>query len=420
MNQVNRIIPHIIEQHAEEASFLWLLRRAAVHAPHYDLKDLVTLDERVEAHLDGLRIAGEEGWEVCLGNLATQEPGELFAAGVLALEGNDFSRLEELYRIAEEAPKAMTGLISALGWVEAHCLRGKVNGLLVSKSPLWRWVGISACAIHRIDPGKYLDEAILDDDPHLRARALRTVGELGKQDMKPLVLRSIGHDDHASCFWAAWSAVLIGDRGKAVEFLQTEIIQGSDDRREAMELILRIADLQHVKRLLGDLAQRPDTLRKAIIGAGISGDAAYIPWLIKQMEAPEYARPAGESFSMITGVDIAYEDLEGECPEDFEAGPTENPEDEDVALDEDEDLPWPDTEQVQQWWNRRQDAFKPGVRHLLGKPMSETHCLAVLKDGMQRQRRAAALELALTQPKKPLFEIRSVGKKQQQLLSQVP
>ena len=52
-------IPHIIDQHAEEAAFLWLLRSNAVSAPHYDLDDLSGLDERVEAHIDGLRIAGD-------------------------------------------------------------------------------------------------------------------------------------------------------------------------------------------------------------------------------------------------------------------------------------------------------------------------------------------------------------------------
>ena len=53
-----------------------------------------------------------------------------------------------------------------------------------------------------------------------------------------------------------------------------------------------------------------------------------IPCVIEFMSSPEMARIAGESFSMITGLDLAYEDLEGEWPEGFEAGPTENPEDE--------------------------------------------------------------------------------------------
>ena len=60
------IIQVIVDQHAEEAAFLWLLRNAAVGAPHYNLQDLANLDERVEAHIDGLRIAGTPGWETCI------------------------------------------------------------------------------------------------------------------------------------------------------------------------------------------------------------------------------------------------------------------------------------------------------------------------------------------------------------------
>jgi len=48
----------IVDQHSEEAAFLGLLRSIAVHEPHYDLNHLTTLDNRIEAHLDGLRIAG--------------------------------------------------------------------------------------------------------------------------------------------------------------------------------------------------------------------------------------------------------------------------------------------------------------------------------------------------------------------------
>src|SRR6478736_4012560 len=58
------IVHEVVTQHAEDASFLWLLRHAAVSQPHYSLADLSKLDNRVEAHLDGLRIASESGWDV--------------------------------------------------------------------------------------------------------------------------------------------------------------------------------------------------------------------------------------------------------------------------------------------------------------------------------------------------------------------
>lgn len=78
------IIADIVSQHVEEAAFLWLLRSNATRQPHYALKDLAKLDERVEAHLDGLRVAGEPGWELCLAALDNEEAGEVFAASVMA------------------------------------------------------------------------------------------------------------------------------------------------------------------------------------------------------------------------------------------------------------------------------------------------------------------------------------------------
>jgi hypothetical protein len=76
MNLTNiTVIESLVEQHAEEAAFLWILRdAAAVHAPHYSLKDLADIDERVEAHIDGLRIAEDVGWTICADALAQEEP----------------------------------------------------------------------------------------------------------------------------------------------------------------------------------------------------------------------------------------------------------------------------------------------------------------------------------------------------------
>jgi uncharacterized protein (TIGR02270 family) len=416
MKQAQSVIPHIIDQHAEEAAFLWLLRHNAIHAPHYNLKDLAKLDERVEAHLDGLRIAGDYGWEVCCNNLEYKEPGEVFAASLLALEGNDINRINKVYQVVEETPETLTGLISAIGWIEPHHLQGKVSGLLVSKNPLWRRAGIAACAIHRVNPGQFLDQAIQDDDPQLRARALRAAGELGRADLKTAVLKQVNEQDNGIAFWAAWSAVKLGDRGKALSSLQTKIVEDSEYSIKAMQMALRVLNLPDIRELLKPLVQNQDRFREAIIGVGIAGDPSYIPWLIKQMEVPVFAKIAGESFSFICGVDIAYQDLDGELPKDFAVGPTENPGDEEVAMDPDEDLPCPDPLLIDGWWKQHQHDFLPGVRYLSGKPLSELQCQNVLRTGKQRQRQAAALELALMQPSTPLFETRAIGKRQQKWL----
>lgn len=412
------VVPAILSQHAGEAAFLWLLRDAAVRAPHYNQKDLAHLDDRVEAHIDGLRVAGDAGWELCAEQLAYEEPGEVFAAGLLALESKNLKRLEQVLAVAEDVPTTTRGFISALGWVTPQQLKGTGKTFLNGGSPFLKRLGIAACAIHRVDPGAQLDRALADDDAALRARALRAAGELGRKDLLPTLREHAGSDDEACRFWAAWSAVLLGERGRALESLKVEVTAASPFAARALQLVSRAFDGPAAQAWFKGLVQDPQWLRTVIVATGQHGDPHYVPWLIKQMKTPEVARIAGEAFAMITGVDLAYLDLEGEWPEGFEAGPTENSEDEDVGLDPDEDLPWPEPELVKAWWESEKGRFQAGTRYLAGQPVGTEHCRQVLSTGFQRQRNAAALELALLEPGKPLFETRAPGFRQQKLLGQ--
>ena len=235
------IIPHIVAQHAEEAAFLWLLRDAAVDAPHYRLRDLARLDGRVEAHIDGLRVAGEPGWQIALAQMERhQEAGEVFAAGVLALESQDQARIGRVIAVAEAVPETARGLISALGWLHPEALRGTVRGFLDDASPVRRMLGLAACSVHRVDPMLYLWPLLTDAAPIVRARALRLIGELGGADMSQ-ELRDALHDGDQACrFWAAWSAGLIGERGPAIPVLKQHAEGDGAFKGRALDLVLRI------------------------------------------------------------------------------------------------------------------------------------------------------------------------------------
>jgi len=413
-------IAAVVGQHAEEAAFQWLLRDSAVSAPHYDLADLAKLDGRVDAHIDGLRIAGDQGWNLCAEALEHQEAGEVFAAAVLALESEDQSRFEKVFSAAQEDPSTVRGLVSALGWVSQESLRGTVKGLLSSPDPLRRRVGIAACALHRVHPKDALGTAIGDEEEALQSRALRAVGELGRTDLAGRLQATFQAEDASCRFWAAWASVLTGNRTDALELLRFFGTVESAFRIRAMQVALRVMTPASSRQWLKGLRDGDGALRDVLVGVGIGGDPSYVPWLITQTDAPAVARVAGEAFTMIVGVDLASEDLEGEWPEGFEAGPTDNPEDENVAMDADEDLPWPDRPLVQKWWDANKIRFTPGQRYLVGQPITAAHCQDVLRTGYQRQRNAAAFELALMEPEAPLFETRAPGFRQQRQLACTP
>jgi uncharacterized protein (TIGR02270 family) len=171
--------------------------------------------------------------------------------------------------------------------------------------------------------------------------------------------------------------------------------------------------------LLQSLASNAASIRRLIRGTGLAGDPTYVPWLIGFMTKDPLARLAGESFSLITGLDLAWLDLERKPPQDFESGPNDDPDDPNVEMDEDDGLPWPDQAKVQAWWDANSHRFQPGVRYFMGEPLNRENCLRVLKEGFQRQRIAAAYYLSLLNPGTPLFEWRAPAWRQQRLLAQM-
>ena len=412
------IIPYAITEHAEEASFLWLQRAYAVQAPNYSPQQFADLNERLAAHIDGLRLAGEEGWALLEATLDNEGPEDFFPAAVLALEAQD-GRFDALIERAKRAPEAVPGLISALGWVSPQFLSGRVKLLLDDALPLKQKLGIAACALHRQDPGTALDRCLASPTDSVRIRALRTAGELGRSDVLPQLRAALLEAKPELRFWAARSALLLGDRAKALDTLVSFALKAGQRQLQALQLALQAMDTATGHALLLQLADMPDAARLRIIGCGLVGDSRYAPWLIEQMAQPVLARIAAEAFVNITGADFNLDQLEALPPDDFEDGPSEDPDDENVELPEDIALPWPNTGKVQQWWNSNQSRFQTGTRYFLGQPPTREHCVKVLKEGFQRQRIAAALYLSLLQPGTPLFEWRAPAWRQQRWLAKM-
>jgi len=406
------IIAEIVSQHAEEAAFLWLLRSNATKAPHYSLKDLAKLDGRVEAHLDGLRVAGEPGWELCKAGLGNEENGEVFAASVMAFESGIEARIQPVLEVVMAKPELKRGMVSALGWCSIEQASPQIQRFLSSQLHLHRQIGLAGCTVHCADPGQALTQAVTSRNLALRARALKAVGELGRKDLLKAVKENLGAEDDQVRYWAAWSCALLGESA-AIPVLRQLVESGHPRREQACAMAVRRMPVEQAQAWLKMLASNPSTLRLAVQAAGVIGDPANIPWLVQQMANPMVARAAGESFTFITGIDLAYDDLDTDKPDGFEAGPTENPEDENVEMDADEDLPWPNTQLIEKWWFTHRIELTTGTCYLLGKPMAIDSLNDVLRTGRQRQRTAAAIELAMRQPGQPLFSTNARGFRQQ-------
>lgn len=420
-----RVVVPVIEQHWSEWHFLAGTRETLVAASRLRLNGLLRNDDRLFANMDGVAFSDDfirfelvplvEGF------------GECFMYAVLCLERKSLIELTRLVLLANASNAAERGLISAFGWVSAQTLQGLLPDFLKSHDPLQRRIALSACAMHRVDPGPPLDAAFTATDIPLRARAFRVAGDVGRLDLLPLLQAAAMRDSEPAGprFWAARSAVMLGDRGVALSWLTT-LAEGTGPFSDAAaELSLKALDLpaahQHLRHCAAQI--KPDTpaaaqaRRRLIRRCGITGDPHLIPWLIAQMTDLRLTRLAGEAFSMITGADLAWLDLDRKPPAGVDFGPNDDPEDDNVAMDEDDGLPWPDPDKVQAWWHAQQHRFPAGHRFFIGELPSPAHALKVLRDGFQRQRIAAAQWACLLTPGTKLFPTAAPAWRQQRWLA---
>lgn len=407
------ILPEIVEQHADDAAFLWRQRDVAVRSPVYDLRSLCQLDDRLQANLDGLSLAGEAGWRLC-----AEDP---FVSMSLAVRRVDLGAMADIVASSTESRGKARAVVAALGFASVDNVVRTLRALFADDCPAeYRVFGIAGAAAHRRDPGPVLAEAAHAADLRLRARALRTVGELGRVDLVPVLLRAMGSSAEACQFWAAWSAGLLGEP-TAGEVLWRIANAGAPLEatlpERACDLAARRADPRSSLWRLRALTGVPGRQRVALVGAAALGDPALLPWVIDCMTRPEDARLAGWVLAEVTGVDLRAQRLAGTPPSSFHAAPTDHPDDEHVAVDPDEHLPCPDEVAVRRWWAQQGPQFPVGTRFLRGRPMDIPWLEHVLRNECQPTRAAAALELRLRQPGRPLLDVRAPARRQMRALA---
>ncbi len=443
-------VDEVEQQHAEESALLRQVRSVLLRAPHVQLHRLRRLDDRLAAHLDGVAVAGAHGLALLEAGLESPTPGVVFALTVCALQGRHAPLLHRLVTLAATLPEAERGLLSAFGWVSAEDLQGTVRALLGSKVPVHRAWALAACAMHRVDPGDSLVRAVQDADAGVRARAWRVAGQVGRCDLadaarqalarpiepgapSPLSPQANAHpapcaDQQA----AAWALTLWGHgQHEAVRraLMQAELRPEPSAQPlsplpalAAHRLAILTAPLDWGReqiRLLGLQAGAAMPIKRRMMQAvAWLGDVQAVPWLIQHMGDDRWARLAGEVLSTITGADLAALGLERKPPKGVQPGPSDRPQDLDVAMDEDDSLPWPDAPLVHDWWQQASTRFVAGQRYVGGQPPQRAHLIQMLKTVGQRQRALAAEHLALLNPAAGLFPVAAPAWRQQRWLTQ--
>jgi uncharacterized protein (TIGR02270 family) len=292
------ILENIVGQHAEQAASLWEQRDSLALDDPPDLDAIAAIGDRLEISLDGIRVASRAAWPCVLAlHDASPGKGELFVVSWTALEFESADYVAQAVEIGRTAIDGPGGLLGALAWHAPRLIAPWVRAWIDdARDPFKRFLGVSACVEHRVDPKQMLSLRLRDPDTSVRAASLRLVAKLGRADLTGEVRNAGADEDQQVRFWAAWALSELGSGDLAVPELRRVAVQGDDNALSALRAAVKATPRKEVRSWIGSLYTSPQSASLGVRAAGMLGDRSILPWLIEQMGNPALAVTAGASF----------------------------------------------------------------------------------------------------------------------------
>lgn len=385
----------VLQEHLDEAAFLWSLWERALVSGNYELAEAAELEERLLAHVDGLVVGGEAAIaELLLPGLETDEPERISAATLSLLAGNGERELEETLEVLDSGDEVQrAGIGRALELSEREGLEAALLRRLTAEDPALRVLAFQVLAFRGALPQEKRTEWLYRDDAAPVIAALRDPRPLPR-DVAQAVLPQLLVDPRPGVREAAMVAGLVSGARAAWKACHKVAEEGGVGRRQCLTMLALGGDERDVELLAGLLRQEASRM-DVLWALGFSGQALAAEACLEWMSDDRAAALAGEAFSAITGLK-----LEGE----YRKAPQE--EDALVALEEEDleanlvpgpeaSLALPVREAVEGWWQKARKNFKRGIRHLRGNKLDAGQLWGALESEPMRRRPVLALELAI-------------------------
>lgn len=335
----------VLEEHLDELGFLWERRQAVLFAPDWTVAELADLEERAEAHLDGLRIGDEHATALAHSRIDGDEAGDVTAAALVLLE---LGQHGAVLAAARRSGAARDGARIALRHAAVAPAADALYTLTLEADLAVAAFAVDVLAFHRARRPPEPERLLRAADPAVRALGWFALGRLAPAPDAPLLERALDDPDAHVRRAALHAAAAAG--AEAVVGLCRTAARGAGAVPEAVAFLGVVGDPVDRPLLEAALRRDPTVAVAGIEGLGSLGDPAGVPALLEAMTVPVLASAAADAFVRTVGpVDLR--------PHAGTGG---------AAQSEDDDVPLPDPERARAAWASRRAGMAPGGRWQAG------------------------------------------------------
>lgn len=383
------ILWDVVEEHLDEAEFLWGLCNALLDDPEYSAPELHEGPSfRLSAHVAALSVADP----IVIDELllpALDDPARAPAAALAWLARPEPDAASSLLRATVARDEDIVrGVAAAFGWSMRPSLDAAVRGLLRSSSGELDVLLLQICAARALDAGTAFDRALASSDRAAQGAAVLASRWGDRRKLLPFVEHYI---EDAEFGLAAIDTALGWGSQLAWQALSKRAQTGDANALARFAMFTGEATV----RQLVALTQYDERRHAALWALGWAGwpeaARACLSWM--QHDDATVAALAGEAFAWITGLPVTEPyfsaSLASEDDEDAdeELPPLEEDLETDLTLRPEDALPAPDASAIERWWEAEASRFSNRTRMMLGRPIGSDAVVWGLREGAVMRRR---------------------------------
>lgn len=337
----NRLHASIYVEHLEEAALLYEHRRLWLEDPSLTLRDVAELEERQEAHLDGLVVGAPQTLALCdqavaegaaaefhVGVRIASRCGQIGVFDALALRLSELDE-DEGSEFEEAASSALSAELPT-DWAPmlSDVLENSTCGAIVAE----------AVGRRRIPTGPLLLRIVVEQGSMVDPRYVRALGELRYQAALPHLRALLGHATTPK-LWSevAIACLMLGDREVAALVAGSAQISAWSPIGQAIVFDVPSA------WLCAQLDDRP--ARETLTALALRGDPSSLTACVERLTDDELGDAAAAALMTITGAPL------------FEANP-----------DSSHSRRCRDPERWSAWLHQHAREWSSGARYRLGRP----------------------------------------------------
>jgi uncharacterized protein (TIGR02270 family) len=358
----------LLRVHVENAGLLARQRTLLTEAPHVRIADIYELDQRLAGSFRYLQLAGTSACDIAA-DVFFQSPavGEAIVLAALSMHARQSAFETDIPAQMETEGAAIAALAEAFRYADREARRHVFYPWIRHENPCLVSAALAAATLLRLTLGDLIGPLLSDKRPAVKAHAMEYAGVMGLAGHASSANAALGDADTDVTFAAAVASVRLGNRSAADTLLAAITADAPAARcRLAVELGFPLVAQDKAHAAVRVLLKDPATHRWGLLGLGAIGSTRTLPYLLQEMEQTETARMAGWAFAMITGANVAEDDLELDVFPDVEDDPLLEGAAEELFFDD--GLPFPDPARVLDWLKTKGRSLSAEHPLLFGLP----------------------------------------------------